>query len=63
MSSPDPKDTWEQVTVCEGCEEPIRQISAGDESWDYCDGCEHVVEGHTKSMWMDEDGNKRSEEP
>ena len=36
----------ETVTVCSHCLEEIQGISAGDESWSYCESCQQV-EGDT----------------
>lgn len=34
------------MRMCAECDEEIRVIHAGDESWDYCEAC-HMIEGNT----------------
>lgn len=41
------------VTVCVNCYEEIQGLSAGDEGWDYCEGC-HQVEPDTMEMTTEE---------
>lgn len=36
----------ESITVCNECEEQIQYLSAGDETWRYCENC-HLTEGDT----------------
>lgn len=42
----------EMIRVCDHCEEEIRVLSAGDESWDYCPSC-RAVEGDTKEITLE----------
>jgi hypothetical protein len=42
-----------EIRVCKDCLEEIKVIKAGDESWDYCEGC-HQFEGDT--VYIDENG-------
>ncbi len=41
------------IRVCAECLEQIESKSAGDESWDYCEGC-HQVEGNTIEITTEE---------
>lgn len=34
------------MRLCAWCREEIQVVSSGDESWDYCEGCQ-LVEGET----------------
>ncbi len=43
----------EPITVCAHCNEPIEVLSAGDECWNYCEGCQQT-EGDTAEMTMEE---------
>lgn len=35
------------MIVCDACGEEVRVMSIGDESVDYCEQCERIVEGNT----------------
>lgn len=41
-----PRGWSPDVLVCAHCYEEIQGISAGDEGWDYCEGCQQI-EGDT----------------
>lgn len=41
------------IRVCSYCSEEIEIKSAGDESWDYCPGCEQI-EGPTEEITIEE---------
>lgn len=41
------------ITVCSECMEQIEVKSAGDECWDYCEGCQQV-EGNTEEITTEE---------
>ena len=43
----------EPITVCADCGEQVSGISAGDEGWTYCEGCQQV-EGRTLEITMEE---------
>lgn len=45
--------TKEMIRVCAFCCEEIKVLSAGDESWDYCEGC-HQIEGDTAEITIEE---------
>ncbi len=44
------------MRVCIYCDEEITVKSIGDESWDYCEGCE-LVEGGTREIPEDGEPN------
>jgi len=41
------KEKW---TACAECGEEIIQARVGDESFDYCEWCEQIVEGNTTEL-------------
>lgn len=47
------KTKLEPVTVCADCGEQVSGISAGDEGWTYCEGC-NQVEGRTVEITTEE---------
>lgn len=42
----------EEIRVCSECGEAIECKSAGDESWDWCEGCQQL-EGRTEYVTME----------
>lgn len=50
------------MTLCNYCDTPVEQLTAGDESLDYCPSCEIVVEGNThECTHKDEQGHDLAE--
>jgi hypothetical protein len=43
----------EMIRVCCACHGAIEVVSAGDESWDVCEGCGQI-EGNTVEITLDE---------
>jgi formamidopyrimidine-DNA glycosylase len=41
------------MRVCSECSEEIQAVSAGDESWDWCESCQQV-EGDTETITLEE---------
>lgn len=41
------------IEVCSHCKEQVRNLSAGDEGWTFCEGC-HQIEGDTEYITSEE---------
>lgn len=45
------KKEKETYVACDACHEEVSQLRAGDESFDYCEWCEEIVEGRTHTCY------------
>jgi hypothetical protein len=44
-----------EIRACAECREEIRVVGCGDESWDFCEGCQ-LIEGETIDLVVDQNG-------